>query len=204
MSASYPAIQRLRDGWGTGAGLQPVAVLIGGAAGVGKSTLAGKLQARMPELEIISTAILRLALRTVQPGNELLAQHTYDLGSIDAFVRQSRLVMDCVNQLLTFVRSERQLLIVEGSNLLPGRASASGVIVVEAYLREADAGKHARMLGGPTHDRALPDESFRMCRQIQDYVAAEAEARRRAVLDTEEAEAGVLALIEETLAASNA
>jgi 2-phosphoglycerate kinase len=111
--------------------------------------------------------------------------------------------MACIDQLVAFAASERQLYVIEGSNVVPGLLSPHGnVAVVELYLRVTDAETHRRMLGGPTHDRTLNDAEFRRCRQIQDFVEAEAAKRGSVVAEFDEGVDAVEELIEKAIEAA--
>jgi 2-phosphoglycerate kinase len=114
-------------------------------------------------------------------------RHTYDLESLGQFVDQSRPIMACIDQLAGFAASERQLYVIEGSNIVPGLLSRhDNVSVVEVYLRVSDPQMHRTMLGGPTHDRSLSDAQFTRCREIQSFVVEEASKRGTTVAEFDE------------------
>jgi 2-phosphoglycerate kinase len=171
-----PALREFAEEWGHRAGLKPLFILIGGAAGSGKSSLASRLCHEIPTLTQITTSIIRTVLRATQPDTPWLAQHTYDLESTDDFLLQARPVMDCINQLARFAVTERVLYVIEGSTIVPGLFSPpQDVNPVELYLQVSYTDTHRRMLGGPTHDRSLTDLQFERCRKLQEFLAAEAE-----------------------------
>lgn len=195
-------LDRFNRRWGHGAGLRPLFIVIGGAAGAGKSHLAAQLSRRIPALTTICTSLIQVILRSSQPEDSLLYSHTYDLESIDEYVERCRPIMDSINQLVRFAPSERQLYAVEGSSIIPSLLVADERISpVEIYLRVSDPETHRQMLGGPTHDRALSDTQFRRCRLIQDYVTREAAALGRPVVEYDQALDTAIGLIEESLAA---
>lgn len=200
--SSSASLHRFNELWGRSADVRPLFIAIGGAAGVGKSHLAAQLCQRIPALTTICTSLIQIVLRATQPHNALLGSHTYDLESIEDYVARCRPIMACINQLMRFAPSERQLYVVEGSSVIPGHLSPTDqVSAVEIYVRVSDPETHRRMLGGPTHDRTLAEIQFRRCRLIQDFIAAEAAKLGQPVVEFDRALVTALELIEETLAA---
>src|SRR5207253_1241679 len=122
--------------------------------------------------------------------------HTFDLESVGAFLEQAEPVAAMVNQLVRFARSEKQHTLIEGSNLVPGRfPPVDGVALVEVYLNVRDPEQHRRMLGGPTHNRALSERQVRNCRMLQEYVLGEAARCGRPVFEYTEAHVRTVELI---------
>src|SRR5713226_9660335 len=158
MATPYPNLDRFSQRWGQGVGLQPLFILMGGAAGVGKSHLAARLCEEIPSLTAISTTLIRMVMRALQPepSTPLINLHTYDVDLPEQLLARSRPIMACVNRLAEFTESERQLFVVEGSSIFPGLFEPTPhVKSLELYLRVRDAGIHRSMLGGSTHDRSL-------------------------------------------------
>ena len=78
---------------------RPIVVLIGGATGVGKSTVATKLAARLGITRVIPTDTVREVMRTFMPAMQAPELHSssFEVGGgagqlIDGFLRQSRSV----------------------------------------------------------------------------------------------------------------
>ncbi|MSQ23118.1 MAG: hypothetical protein EXR58_00980 [Chloroflexi bacterium] len=186
--------------WGDSPDLAPLFVVVGGAAGTGKSTVAGELSAQIPGLTVVSTALIRTVLRATRSNGLWLDAHTYDLPSVEAFVEQSRPIMAAINELARFARSERQLFAVEGSSLVPGLFSEPvGVTAIELYLAVSDPDQHRMMLGGPTHARKLSERQFGRCRVLQDFIIAEAAQQSRIVVEFDAGLDVALALVEDRL-----
>src|SRR4051812_8392750 len=97
-------LQRFRERWGHSTEIKPLFVVIGGAAGTGKSHLAAQLSERLPPVTVICTSLIQVILRTTQPEGSILFSHTYDL-DIDKYVERCRPIMDSINQLMRFAPS---------------------------------------------------------------------------------------------------
>ena len=162
--------------------------------------MAAELCNRIPFLTVVCTSLIQTILRTTQPTTRLLWSHTYDLESTDDYVARCRPIMDCVNQLSAFASSERQLYVFEGSSIVPGLLAApERVNTIELYLRVTDADEHRRMLGGPTHDRALTEAQFDRCRRIQGFIGEEAQRLDKAFVEFDEGTETAMRLIERSL-----
>jgi len=200
LSLDYPRVERFNEGWGHTPGLKPLVIAIGGAAGVGKSTVAAQLQQQIPALTVICTSLIQTILRATQPDTPLLWSHTYDLDAIEDYVARCRPIMACINQVAAFATTERQLYVFEGSSIVPGLLVApEEVNTIELYLQVADAEQHRRMLGGPTHDRALTDAQFSRCRRIQHFIGEEAARLGKTFVEFDQGTKAAMQLIEETL-----
>ena len=197
--AALQHVGRFNHLWASGCQVQPLVVVVGGTAGVGKSTLARALTQFVPAFYVIPTSLIRTLLRATQPGDPLHFQHTYEL-TLEEFVRQSRAVMSIVQQLIAFTRTEKQLYVIEGSNVIPGvLGDVNGVDLVEVYLEVPSQSRHRTMVAGPTHNRALGEAEFAACRAIQSFLVGEARARGKPVLDSDRALACTMSLLEERL-----
>lgn len=201
------ALARFNQRWLEGKVTTPLVLIIGGAAGVGKSTLAAQLLADIPHATVVSTSTLRAAARVfiAEAENPALYQHTFDLGNTRDFLAQAAPISRIVNQMVAFLESEKQHTAIEGSNLVPGSFQAhAGVILVEIYLKVSDAAQHARMLGGPTHNRQLSAAQIENCRMVQEFVVERAHKLRKPVMEYAEAHERALALIEQAIAGGRA
>jgi len=175
-------------------------IAIGGAAGVGKSSMAAELCKRIPYLTVVCTSLIQTILRATQPSTRLLWLHTYDLESTDDYVARCRPTMACVNQLAAFATTERQLYVFEGSSIVPGLLVAPDEVnAIELYLRVTDPEQHRRMMGGPTHDRAVTDAQFDRCRLIQDFIAEEAQRLGKVFVEFDEGVETAMRLLETSL-----
>jgi 2-phosphoglycerate kinase len=199
LALEYPRLQWFNDHWGHVPDLRPLVIAIGGAAGVGKSSVAAQLAQRIPALTVICTSLIQTILRVAQPSTPLLWQHTYDLSNED-YVARCRPIMACINELTAFTTSERQLYVFEGSSIVPGLfAAPEEVNAIELYMRVTDAEQHRKMLGGPSHDRMLTDAQFERCRRIQEHISGEAARLGKVSVEFGEGTEMALRLIEESV-----
>jgi 2-phosphoglycerate kinase len=189
--------------WEQGRATAPLFILIGGAAGVGKSTLAQQLAREIPHLSTVSTSVLRAATRVFVPieTNSALHRHTFDLESAGELLEQARPITQVVNRLIQFAGSEHQHWLIEGSNLIPGEyPPVPGVLLVEVYLKVSDVARHAAMMGGPTHNRTLSTTQVRNCRLLHDFILGRAAACGRPTFEYTDAFRGTLSLIDRAVA----
>src|SRR5437868_1765923 len=95
------ALTRFIALWEQGRVTTPLFILVGGAAGVGKSTLASDLARSIPHLNTVSTSVLRAAARVFVPEEEnpALFRHTFDLATATDLIEQARPITRVVNQL---------------------------------------------------------------------------------------------------------
>lgn len=111
----------------------PIVVLIGGATGVGKSTLATQLATRLGIVRVVATDAIREVLRAVFSRELMPSLHTssFEAGALlreppsrDAVVvgfrEQTAAVAVGVNALLDRAAMEGTSLIIEGAHIVPG------------------------------------------------------------------------------------
>ncbi|MGH8935512.1 MAG: hypothetical protein ACRDXD_04465 [Acidimicrobiia bacterium] len=140
---------------------KPVVVLIGGATGVGKSTVATRMGARLGITRIIPTDAVREVMRNIISEDVLPAIHVSSFevsqsvqgpweGTPDpvllGFQRQAEAVAAGVKGLITRAITERIDIVVEGTHVLPGLLTgdwpADQAAVVEVVLAIDDPDAH--------------------------------------------------------------
>ncbi len=112
---------------------QPMIVLIGGATGVGKSTVATKLAARLGITRVIPTDTIRQVMRTFLPETLVPELHasSFEVAEktrlvttsdpvLDGFHRQAEAVGSAVCGIIERMVVERKDAIIEGIHLVPG------------------------------------------------------------------------------------
>jgi len=114
---------------------RPVIILIGGATGVGKSTLAAQLTERLGLVRLISTDTIREVMRAFFSRSLMPAIHysSYDadkavripLGEgldshVAGFMEQVEMVSVGLQAVLSRAKKERTSLVVEGVHIVPG------------------------------------------------------------------------------------
>ncbi|GIU92450.1 MAG: hypothetical protein KatS3mg011_1356 [Acidimicrobiia bacterium] len=132
---------------------RPIVVLIGGATGVGKSTVATKLAARLDLPRVIPTDAVRQVMRTFLPPDEAPEIHRSSFedpsSPVLGFVDQASRVASGVIGLIERAVTERFDLIVEGVHLVPGlsgdprvRRVSSEAVIIEVLLVVQDPAVH--------------------------------------------------------------
>jgi len=112
---------------------RPVIVVLAGAPGVGKSTLATRLAVRLGITRVVTTDTVREVLRSVIPRSVLPELHisTYETTEthpgdppLGAFHRQARAVSAATTPIAARMASEHTSAIIEGVHLMPGFLSS--------------------------------------------------------------------------------
>ena len=169
---------------------RPLVVVLSGAPGVGKSTVATRLAVRLGISRIVTTDTIREVLRTVIPSAVLPELHasTYELDIPPAFAgfeRQATVVASATVAVAARLATERRSVLLEGVHLLPGYITRSlaghpaDPIVVERLLVLDDEGVHraqlkyrARSEPGRQGDRTL--DHLLAIRHIQEHLVGHA------------------------------
>jgi 2-phosphoglycerate kinase len=174
----------------------PILVLIGGATGVGKSTIATQLAARLGIVRVVATDAIREVLRAVFSRELMPSLHTssFEAGEVlreppsrDAvivgFREQTAAVSVGVNALLDRAATEGTSLIVEGAHIVPGFLDPSAwedrALVVSAILTVDEEDVHRSHFAtraadhvGRSAGRYL--ERFENIRRVQRYIKSQA------------------------------
>lgn len=219
----YQLLHRLRQSE------RPVVVLIGGAPGVGKSTIASELGYRLGIPRMVSTDAVRQALRSlISPElSPLLHESSYTAWraellppeQVDARPEPVRVIRGFraqIQQLATAITAivdrnltENMSLVMEGIHLVPGlspRSPFEGALVVELMLMVEDEGSHRDHFGlreRQTHERRDQDvylDHFREIRILQDYLLDRARGERVPVVDASDFDQAVDKAMEHVLA----
>ncbi len=181
---------------------RPLVIALGGAPGVGKSTIATRLAVRLDITRVVTTDAIREVLRTVVPAVVLpeLHQSTFELvvaGSIDPFTgfnRQCDAVGAAAAAVADRLAREHRSMIIEGVHLRPGMLSLAlaehpaNPIVVERLIVQQQVDFHEESLRrrgfseplrrGHRHLNGLDE-----IRAIQDHLITQAERARVSVID---------------------
>jgi 2-phosphoglycerate kinase len=197
------AVQRFRDWQRLDRLDRPLIVLLGGTAGVGKSTLATMLANRIGVTRVIPTDAIREVLRTclshaVLPAvhyssfeaSEALALGRTSSGDLDlaGFARQAEAVEAGVEAILERAVRESVGLILEGVHLVPGMLPPglrSRCILVETVITVDDEGRHRAHFSHRTGERPAERYVRRLAeiRKLQDFLVERADAYDVPVLD---------------------
>jgi 2-phosphoglycerate kinase len=141
---------------------RPVIVLIGGATGVGKSTIAAQVAQRLGIVRVISTDAIRQTMRAFFSENLMPSVHhsSYEAGlavrmpvgpGVDAgllgFMEQVEMVSVGIGAIIDRATKERTSLVVEGVHMVPGMltpapADISGVLLLPLVVSVRDEALH--------------------------------------------------------------
>ncbi len=137
------------------AGLQsldrPIVLLVGGATGTGKSTVATETAHRLGITRVTSTDFIRQTIRAYFPPSEMPSVHvsSFEAGgddglTVDGFLDQTRRVLVGVSAAVERALTEGWSMAIEGVHLVPGLVPTSieGALLVHAVLHVASVEEH--------------------------------------------------------------
>jgi 2-phosphoglycerate kinase len=190
---------------------RPVIVLIGGATGVGKSTIAAQVADRLGVVRMISTDSIREVMRAFFSESLMPAIHysSYEadkavrspLGSgfdshVVGFMEQAEMVNVGVSAILDRAIKERTSLVVEGVHMVPGMLASTGAkermsdaLLLPMVVAVSDANLHRSHFlvreQATSGRRAIARylQGFQDIRKIQDFIVERAEAEGTLVVD---------------------
>ena len=174
----------------------PVVVLIGGATGVGKSTIATQLATRLGIVRVVATDAVREVMRAVFSPELMPSLHasSFEAGealreppSRDALVvgfrEQTAAVAVGVNALLDRAAMEGTSLIIEGAHVVPGfvdpAAWGDRVLAVPVILTVEEEDAHRSHFAARAADHAGRSadryvKQFENIRRVQRYIKSQA------------------------------
>jgi 2-phosphoglycerate kinase len=185
----------------------PLVILIGGATGVGKSTLATEVAHRLFITRVASTDMVRQVMRAFFSIDLMPAIHysSFDAGaavrvplpggsdlSRAGFTEQTKVVAVGISSLIERAITEAQSVIVEGVHMVPGFLDKSrwrDALVLEFVVAVSDRDLHRQHFAARDWEtggfRPLPRyvEGFPRIRRIQKYIVAQAAAHEVPVVD---------------------
>ncbi len=204
----------------------PFIVLIGGTTGVGKSTVATQLAARLGITRIISTDAIREVMRSLFSERIMPTLHTSSFEAHSAirgpiprsadpvivgFEEQVRTVCVAVEALVERAVLEGTDLIVEGAHLVPGfigGAWEEKAVVVPIVITVDDEDVHrshfflrAEDTGQRNVERYLT--GFDNIRKVQKYIRSAAQSRGAAIIPSYSLDATLTAVIDHVVEAAS-
>jgi 2-phosphoglycerate kinase len=168
---------------------RPVVVLLAGTTGVGKSTLATMLAARLGITRVIATDVVRQVLRAFFTHEAMPSVHysAFDVGGVEGYLTQAQRVGIGVSAIVERAATEGKPIMVEGVHVLPGALEPElreRCVVAEALLvvedPEAHRGHFTARPGLRPARRYL--EQFDDIRRLQDHLAERARKEGVAVV----------------------
>jgi 2-phosphoglycerate kinase len=134
----------------------PIILLVGGATGTGKSTVATEAAYRLGITRVTSTDFIRQTMRAFFSSEFMPSIHysSFEVGGRDAderdplltgFLEQTRNVLVGVRAAIDRAMQEGWSMVLEGVHLVPGMlpASIEGALVVQCVLAIEDEREHA-------------------------------------------------------------
>ena len=194
----------------------PIILLVGGATGTGKSTVATEVAYRLGITRVTSTDFVRQTMRAFFSQDFMPSIHysSFDAGEardeddpervLHGFLDQTRNVLVGVRAAIDRVMHEGWSMVLEGVHLVPGMlpTEIEGALVVQFVLAIDDVEAHASHFwfrdtttgGVRSFDRYL--DSLGDIRMIQDYIVARAHKADVPVIENANIETAIAAAME--------
>lgn len=183
------AVRRFRDWHRLDRLDRPLVVMLGGAAGVGKSTLAAMLANRLGITRVIATDVIRQVLRAFFTHEAMPTVHpsAFEL-DLDGFHEQAEHVGTGVAAIIERACAEKTPLVIEGVHAVPGGLSDElrvRCVAVEALLVVQNDDLHRGHF--TLRGAARPAERYRLrfnaIRALQRHLTEQARAADVPVID---------------------
>jgi 2-phosphoglycerate kinase len=197
------AVRRYRDWRRLDRLARPLVVLVGGTTGVGKSTLATMLAARLGITRVIATDVIRQVLRAFFTHDAMPSVHysAFEAGGVDGYAEQASHVATGIAAIVERAANEGKPVVVEGVHVVPGAlepALRERCVVAEAVLAVDDAELHrghfTHRPGSRPADRYLA--RFDDIRMLQEHLVERARAEGVVVIDNESADVALARMME--------
>jgi 2-phosphoglycerate kinase len=182
---------------------RPLVVLIGGTTGVGKSTLATMLAARLGITRVIASDVIRQVLRAFFTHEAMPSVHSsaFDAGGIEGYEDQAERVATGIAAIVERAANEGNPVVVEGVHVVPGALAPllrERCVLAEAMLvvrdEELHRGHFSHRPGSRPARRYLA--AFEEIRSLQDHLAERARLAGVEVIDNENIDAALGQLME--------
>jgi 2-phosphoglycerate kinase len=197
----------------------PIVILVGGATGTGKSTVATEIAYRLGITRVTSTDFIRQTMRAFFSHEFMPSIHysSFEAGLavgdaddplVAGFLEQSRQVLVGVRASLERALQEGWSMVLEGVHLLPGLLppAVDGVLVSASVLKITDETAHAQHFFTREAGESRPMDKyldrFQEIRRLQDFIVGRAEREGVAVIENESAERATAAVAELVLSAA--
>jgi 2-phosphoglycerate kinase len=182
---------------------RPLVVLIGGTTGVGKSTLATMLAARLGVNRVIATDVIRQVLRAFFTIEAMPTVHhsAFEAGGVAGYRDQAERVGTAIAAIVERAADEAKPVVVEGVHVVPGGVHPrvrDRCVLVEALVVVDDPDLHRGHFslrpGTRPAERYLA--SFDDIRRLQDHLWARARSEGVAIVDNENVDGALARLME--------
>jgi 2-phosphoglycerate kinase len=176
----------------------PIVILIGGATGVGKSTIATQLAARLGIVRVVATDAIREVMRAMLSAQLMPTLHVSSFQAdlamrepptargdalVMGFREQTAAVSVGINALIERAATEGTSIVIEGAHVVPGffdvEAYGSKIVAVPSVIGVDDEERHrshfaAREGAVTARSAARYIEGFDGIRRLQGYVKSQA------------------------------
>jgi 2-phosphoglycerate kinase len=196
----------------------PIVILVGGATGTGKSTVATEIAYRLGITRVTSTDFIRQTMRAFFAHEFMPAIHYSSFESglavpdaddplIAGFLEQSRQVLVGVRASIERALQEGWSMVLEGVHLVPGLLPAlEGAVASACVLRITDETAHAQHFftrdAGTERPMTKYLDRFAEIRRLQEFIVGRAEREHIAVIENESADRATGAVAELVLSAA--
>ena len=189
----------------------PLVILVGGATGTGKSTVATEIAYRLGITRVTSTDFIRQTMRAFFTAEAMPAIHHSSFEGeplLPTFLEQSRNVLVGVRASLERALQEGWSMVLEGVHLVPGLVplELEGALISSCVLRISDQTAHAQHFftreAGTQRPMAKYLDRFDAIRRLQDVIVERAEETGTPVVENENAELATRAVAELVLSAA--
>jgi 2-phosphoglycerate kinase len=174
---------------------RPLVVLIGGTTGVGKSTVATMLAARLGITRVIATDVVRQVLRAFFTHEAMASVHysAFEAGGVEGYTDQAAQVNTGIAAIMQRACDEAKPVVIEGVHVVPGAIAAEWrerCVVVEALVvvpdPELHRGHFSHRPGTRPPERYL--SRFDDIRVLQDHLVVRAREASVAVIENDNAD----------------
>ena len=197
----------------------PIVILVGGATGTGKSTVATEIAYRLGITRVTSTDFVRQTMRAFFSDEFMPAIHysSFEAGDafpdaddplVTGFLEQSRDVLVGVVASIERALQEGWSMVLEGVHLVPGMLPAQlpDALVVPCMLSIEDETAHAQHFfardAGSQRPTAKYLDRFAEIRRLQELLVERAEREGVPVIENESADEATAAVAELVLSAA--
>jgi 2-phosphoglycerate kinase len=198
----------------------PLVILIGGATGVGKSTIATQLAARLGIVRVVATDAIREVMRAMLSQELMPSLHQSTFTADEAFAdtlgrsadslvlgfgRQAHAVSVGTHALIERAAAERTSLVIEGAHVVPGYLEldryADRILAVPFVVTVTDEERHlAHFAAREDAVASRPAEryvaGFDNIRALQDYIKRQALAHGVPVIPNYSFDQSIAAVID--------
>jgi 2-phosphoglycerate kinase len=182
---------------------RPLVVLIGGTTGVGKSTLAHMLAARLGVNRVIATDVIRQVLRAFFTHEAMPTVHysAFEAGGIAGYREQAERVGTGIAAIVERSANEAKPVVVEGVHVVPGGVHPrvrERCVLVEAIVvvDDPDAHRGHFSLRPGTRPAERYVASFDAIRRLQDHLWERARSEGVAIIENENVDGALARLME--------